>query len=158
MAGRNDHVTGLEETLRAFDELPKALGFAVLKQTAGEALVPALQTARELAPDDPNTSPPNDLKGSLAIGDRRSNGSSRGSRGRDEFGVEVYMGPTKEGYPQAIPQEFGAVQHPPHPYMRPAWQQHVEGIFKFVAKRLGELIERTARRLERRAARLARKG
>jgi hypothetical protein len=68
------------------------------------------------------------------------------------------MGPTKAGYPQAIPQEFGAVQHPPHPYMRPAWQQHHEGVFKFVGQRFGEVIGVFAKRLERRNARLARKG
>lgn len=157
MAGPGDHVTGLEETLKAFDDLPKAVGFRALRQTAAEALVPMLETARQLAPDDPHTAPPNDLKGSMAIGDRRSNGFKSQS-GRDEFGVEVYMGPTKEGYPQAIPQEFGAVQHPPHPYMRPAWEWHAEGLFHFVAKRLGELIGQAAKRLERRAARLARKG
>jgi hypothetical protein len=158
MAGRGDHVTGLEETRKAFDELPKALGFRALRQTAGEALQPMLETAKQLAPDDPNTAPPDDLRGSLEIGDRVNTGIGKNRRGRDEFGVEMYMGPTRRGYPQAIPQEFGAVQHPPHPYMRPAWQQHVEGVFRFVARRLGELVGQAAKRLERRNARLARKG
>lgn len=152
-------VEGLSGTLDALRALPEGTGRGVLRRLAVKALEPMAATARDLAPDDPRTGPPHDLKSSIAIAGTQISGRSfkreRDARGRY---VRVYMGPTKDGYPQAMPQEFGAAQHPPHPFMRPAWDQHHEGALETISQGLGEAIEKTARRVAARAARRKAKG
>jgi hypothetical protein len=83
----------------------------VLRQTAIKALEPMRQTAADLAPDDPHTPAP-DLKSSIAIASKRSShaGVIELARGPPSS-VQMYMGPTKGGYPEAIVQEFGARPH-----------------------------------------------
>lgn len=150
------HVKGLSDCMAAFDDLPKAVQRPVLIRLGKEALEPMAETARKLAPDDPATGPP-DLHTSIIVGTQQKS-STKVFRDPDkEFGATIYMGPTKHGYPQAIPQEFGSVKMAPHPFMRPAFQQHVQGVFDYISANLARLILAAAKRWEKRAARLAAK-
>jgi len=54
--------------------------------------------------------------------------------------------------------EFGTVDTPPHPYMRPAWDSGAEPALEYIKAELGNEIERAAQRLARKAARLAARG
>lgn len=153
-------VDGLKETQAAFHALKPATGLGVMRRVLTRSLAPMLATAQELAPDDPRTPAPRDLKSSLAISTDQRGGGEKVQRARDARGryVRVYMGPTREGYPQAMPQEFGAVQHPAHPFMRPAWEQHAEGALDIIKDELAAEIDKTAARIAKRAARSSKKG
>ena len=152
-------------TTSGFAELEKALGEiakhttrrAVARRALTNAGEPIRALAQDLAPDDPNTRAPQDLKQSIAISSRQKSGRATKYRKESDQEVVVHIGPTKEGYPQAIMQEFGTRHHPAHPYMRPAWD--AEGGDKALARigrELGSEIEKAAARAARAAARKAR--
>lgn len=77
------------------------------------------------------------------------------SKYRKESELEIFVGPG--GMPQAITQEFGAVQHPPQPFMRPAWDSNKRGVLDRITGELKTEIDKAAKRLERKAARQAAK-
>ena len=54
--------------------------------------------------------------------------------------------------PQAVTQEFGTVNHPPHPFMRPAWLANKTRALDTMKKELWEEIQKAAARLARKAA------
>ncbi|HEU4986866.1 MAG TPA: HK97-gp10 family putative phage morphogenesis protein [Rhizobiaceae bacterium] len=147
-------VEGLRELERSLAELPKALAKGAARRTLVKAGTPMKQTARRLAPDDPAT-PDIDLNTSIEISSRQKSGRQRKRTREGKAAVTVYIGPTKEGYPQAIYQEFGTVHHGAQPYMRPAWDAHKMEALETVKVELGEEITRTAARLAKRNARLA---
>lgn len=143
-------VEGLSDLERAMDGLAKSTGRGILRRTALKAMQPMAEIARRLAPDDPATSAPKDLKTSIAVS-TRVDGRLAAARGdRSQNAVTVYMGPTKDGYPQAIMQEFGTVHHAQQAYMRPAWDEDKDALLKRVSETLASEIEKTAKRLARR--------
>ncbi|MDZ4373558.1 MAG: HK97-gp10 family putative phage morphogenesis protein [Phenylobacterium sp.] len=168
-------VDGLSALNARLAELPKATAKSVLRQTARAALTPMAETARRLAPDDPETGAPSDLKSSIEISPRQKSGTQIKRTFEGKSATVMFMGPTGDGYPQAMIQEFGSaphvikprrkpklgfsvpgdsvvvseVQHPGHPaqpYMRPAWEQHKRGALEIVKRELGERIDKAAKR------------
>lgn len=79
-------------------------------------------------------------------------------RGKGSSGtVQVKLGPGQ--LPHAHLVEFGSVHNePPHPYLRPAFDTEVGAVIDTVGDILRVEIAKTAARLEKRAARLAKKG
>lgn len=148
-------VEGLRELERALLELPRTTAKGVMRRVGIKALTPMRDEARALAPDDPATSPPYDLKSSIEIGSKRQKGRSREREGPSE--VVLYMGPTKFGYPQAMIQEAGSFKQPAQPYMRPAFDAKAHEAIDIIAKEGWSEIEKTNRRRAARAARLAAK-
>lgn len=153
-------VEGLRELDAALGELPKATARSVLRRVGIKALEPMAETARQLAPDDPATSG-NDLKASIAVGTKLTPRQAKLNRRAIRSGEaekhfqEVYMGTAD---PAGIQQEFGNVNHGPQAFIRPAFEQHKQGAVDIVAKELGGEIEKAAKRIAARAARLAAKG
>lgn len=141
-------VDGLSTLEAAFDELNKAAAKNVARRVLRKALKPVAETAIKLAPDDPKTGAP-DLHRSIKVSDKLSRRLLRTASSR--FYVDMYMGPTKEGYPQAIIQEFGSIHHPPHPYMRPAWEQHKGQLLDRIKDDLGIEIDKAVDRARRKA-------
>ena len=72
------------------------------------------------------------------------------------------MGPSgvggKEAPPQGIWQEFGTVNQPPQPFMRPAWDGGKDALLDGIADDLWAEISKAAARQAKKAARLAAKG
>lgn len=137
-------VEGLKALNSSLMELKSSTARGVVRRTLLKAMEPMAEEARRNAPDDPATPNP-DLESSIAV-------STKANRARTlRTEVNVYMGPTKEGYPQAIMQEFGTVHHPPQPYMRPAWDGGKDQLLEDVSTGLGEEIAKTAARLAKRA-------
>lgn len=142
-------------SVEGFKELEKELerlgGIAAKKAVARAALRKAMQPvhkmAVQLAPDDPRTGPPYDLKKSIKIGSSVKIGRSYKKMLRTQGAVEIYMGPTKFGYPQAIMQEFGTINHSPKPYMRPAWESHSRGAVEIIKKEMWAGIAKKAKKL-----------
>lgn len=170
---------GFVELDTAFAELPKATGKNVMRRVGRVALEPMAADARRRAPDDPATPPPYDLKSTIIVSEKTSSSVGRNK----EAPFEIYMGPTSDGYPQAMVQEFGAGPHyvvkgsgrkrvrmgleqtdhkmhpghAPHPYMRPAWDHGAGGLLDRLAAAFAEEIERARARLARKAERIAAK-
>lgn len=145
---RVDGLRELDAALGALaDEFGKPAAKGVLRRVATKALTPMAETARALAPDDPETGG-NDLRASIVAG--RPLNKRQAALAKKEQGkalVTVYAGTAD---PAGVQQEFGNVNHPPQSFMRPAFEQDAEKAIDIVAKELGPEIEKTAARLARR--------
>tara|TARA_R110000823_G_scaffold10382_7_gene36351 strand:- start:543 stop:1007 length:465 start_codon:yes stop_codon:yes gene_type:complete len=144
----NVQVSGFVELEK---ELERLGGIAAKKAVARAALRKAMKpmhaAAVSLAPDDPRTGPPYNLKTSIKIGSSVKVGKGYKKQLRTQGAVEIYMGPTKFGYPQAIMQEFGTVNHAPKAYMRPAWENHSRNAVEIIKKEMWQEIAKKAKKL-----------
>lgn len=132
----------------------RATGRRALRE-AGEPIRAEMQLQ---APDDPLTGAPHDLKQSIAMSSRQKSGRATRYRKESPTEVVVHIGPTKEGYPQAVMQEFGTKHHRAQPYIRKAWDsQGGQTALRRILSALREEIWKSVRRQERKAARLLRK-
>jgi HK97 gp10 family phage protein len=153
-------VEGLSELDRVLGELPKSVARNTLRRVGIKALQPVAEAARKLAPDDPETGG-YDLRNSITVGTRLSRRQTRLSRRAvrageaDKHFAEVHAGPGP--LPQAHLQEFGTVNHPPQPFMRPAWDSNKGAVLETVTRDLGGEIDKAAKRVAARKARLAAK-
>lgn len=177
-------LTGLADLDRALQEIRSAATQRnVLQRVANAALMPMRDTARELAPDDPHTGAP-DLRTSIEVSPTRSKIYHPLVGDGGPASVQAFMGPTKQGYPEAMPQEFGSKPHdivpkkagqlmfdedgkriaapivhhpgnPPHPFMRPAFEQHKEAAVGIVRDKLRAEIDKAVARQVRKDARVA---
>lgn len=145
-------VEGLKELKNALQELPKATGTNVLKRVLIGAGEPIAAHAASLAPDDPTTSG-FDLKRSVTVSHRLSR--RQRSKHRKESKVEVYVGAGPLA--QASLQEFGTSNHPPQPFLRPAWDGGRMAALEYIKRQLGAEIKKAASRLAAKAARVAAK-
>jgi HK97 gp10 family phage protein len=145
-------ISGLRQLDAALGQLPKATARSVLTRTGKKALQPMAETARALAPDDPDTGG-NDLKASIIVGTklntRQAKMARKDARENGKAFATVYMGPTVS---HGLHQEYGTVNHGPQAFMRPAFSREAEGAIKIVASELGAEIEKAAKRLAKRAA------
>lgn len=149
-------IEGLKELDKALSEMKTATAKGVVRRTLTKALQPMAQEAASLAPDDPKTGAP-DLHTSIKVSDKLKVGRRPMVNGfgfRDGT-VTVFMGPTRDGYPQAIMQEFGTVKQPAQPYMRPAWDAGHMKLLEGVKDGLGAEITKTAERAARKALKKA---
>lgn len=147
-------IDGFKELDAALQEMKTATARGTVRRAMMKAFQPMADEASRLAPDDPRTPAP-DLHRTIKVGDAMKAGRSMFVKG---FGfndgqVTVWMGPTKEGYPQAIMQEFGTVNQPAQPYMRPAWDAGKDRLLEDLGSGLKVEIDKTAARAARKAAR-----
>ena len=138
-------------TVEGFADLYANLDSLTLKQKQQDlgpllkkALVPMSLVAISLAPDDPLTGPPWDLKSSITVSTRQRSG--RTNRPLGKYGARAYMGPTKFGYPQAIMQEFGTIKMVANPYMRPAWDVGKQGALQIIAAGFADAVFRSLKK------------
>jgi hypothetical protein len=149
-------VDGLRELDAALGELPKATGRNVMRRVALARLEPMAEEARRLAPVEDA-----DLRDSIAVSTRLA-GYARRFNKRSKSEAEAHMGPAgaggKKAPPQGSLQEFGTKNHPPQPFMRPAWDGGKDALLNGIKDDLKGEIEKAVQRLARKAARLATKG
>lgn len=158
MARRTEHVEGLSELEAALSQLPKSTGKAVLRRTLKKAGQPIADNARALAPDDPNTGG-DDLKSSIAVStklSKRQRSAHKKMFRDDKASAEMFVGAGP--LPQAHNQEFGNVNHGPQSFMRPAWDGNKTQALEIIKAEMWGEIEAAAKRLARKAARLAARG
>jgi len=148
-------VEGLRELDAALSELTKqTTRRGVARRALKEAGEPIRERMEQLAPDDRRTDAPFDLKQSIALSSRQKSGRATKYRKESPTEVTVFIGPTKEGYPQAIMQEFGTVHHAAQPYMRPAWDAEGGGrALERIKKTLRAAIDKAVARQRRAIAR-----
>lgn len=152
-------VEGLREVDAALGELGKATGRNVMRRVALARLEPMAEEARRLAPDDPDTGG-NDLKTSIAVSTRLGKRQGKLNR-RSKSEAEAHMGPAGPGGrvpPQGTQQEFGNKNHPPQPFMRPAWDGGQDALLEGIKEDFWAEIEKAAARQAKKAARLAARG
>jgi HK97 gp10 family phage protein len=137
-------IEGLSRCQAAFRDLPDAVGKKVVRNILIERAEPIAETVRSLAPIDQG-----DLRESVAVSTRLTRAQRAIYRKEGPDDVDVFIGPGNN--PQAHMQEFGTQHHPPQPYLRPAWDRHIDKVFERIAEDLWAAIRKAL-------ARHARKG
>lgn len=152
-------VEGLKELDAALGELPKATARNTLRRVLLKAGAPMAAHAKSVAPDDPGTGG-NDLRSSIAVStklSKRQKGQhwkSQKDAGEKNF-AEVFVGAGP--VPHAHMQEFGTSNHGPQAFMRPAFDANRNKAVDIIKSELGAEIDKAAKRLARKAARIAAK-
>lgn len=146
-------IEGLREVKDALHKLPRATAKGVLRKVGRKRLKPVAERARSYAPEDQG-----ELKDSIAVSSRQKSGRQTRRTGEGKSDVNVYVGPTAKGYPQAMMQEMGTKHHPPHSYLRPAWDAEKRGVLEGIREDLWTEINKTVERARKRAAKKAAKG
>lgn len=150
-------VEGLRELEKALSELPKSTGKATLRRVLRARAQPIAEAARAKAPV--HAVDGGELRDSIAVSTRLSRRQSRLHRRMfkdDRAAVEMFVGAGP--LPSAHTQEFGTVNHPPQPFMRPAWDETKDGVLDGIKGDLWAEIRKSAERLARKRAREAAKG
>lgn len=146
---------GFRELESALAQLPKATGKNVLRRVAKGALEPMARQAESYAPVREG-----DLRESITVSERRTRRVNRSGRFDRKTGVEMAMGPASgEGvlnYAALV--EFGTVDTPAQPYMRPAWDSGQNRALEYVKDNLAREILDAARRVAHKGARLLARG
>lgn len=137
---------GFKDLYRAIDHLPEVVLKVELEPLLVRSLEPMAEYARVMAPDDPTTPPPYDLKTSINVGTRQRSGRAKTDRALGRFDARAYMGPTKFGYPQAIMAEFGTINMVATPYMRPAFESEKGTTLRIIREGLAERLTTIAKR------------
>lgn len=168
-------IDGLADLDRALAELPKATARNVLVRSLKAAAQPMKEEAASRAPVMTGG-----LRSSIIITERKPRNYDAGkiaySQTLSNFGTkseavaamraaraanpnsfaEIFMGPVRSEVGRF--QEFGTQHSAPRPFMRPAWDNNKEKAVDIFKAQLSTEIERAARRLAKRLARMAAKG
>lgn len=148
---------GFEGLEAALHKLPgQATQRNVLRRVAKGALEPMAADAAGRAPRDKGK-----LKASITVSERRTRRVPRSERFNRKDGVEMAMGPASGTgvLEYATHVEFGTIDTPPEPYMRPAWDSGQTRALEYVKDNLWTEIDKAAQRVARKGARaLARDG
>jgi HK97 gp10 family phage protein len=141
-------LSGFKELDAALGELPKATGYNVLRRVLVKAGEPLAAGMRDRAPKEQG-----DLAEGITVSTARPKAKKRTKK---TSAVEVVIGPGQ--HPQGSLQEHGTVNHSPHPFVRPAWDEGRAEALDTIGQELGGEIEKAAKRLAKRRARAAKKG
>lgn len=149
MATVTVEILGLKELDRALNELPSATGKAVLRKVLKEAGEPIARAARAGAPTEEGY-----LIESIDVSpklSRRQAGLHKAMYPDDRASAEMFVGTNN---PAGVQQEFGNSRHGAQPFMRPAWDSQKEQALFIIEHLLWTEIEKGAKRVAARAARL----
>jgi len=146
MAGFQSKITGDKALERALKELPKSMAKSVLVSAMRKAAKPVLRDAK--ARVHVRTG---DLKKSLAIGTKLTQGQSRGNaRGKNV--PQIFIGARWPTGAHAHLEEFGTAKTPAHPFLRPAWDANKERVLDSLGKEIWAVLAKKARQLAAKAA------
>lgn len=138
-------VEGLRELEAALSQLPKATAKATLRRTLKAAAEPTRAAAQAKAPRETGR-----LQTSIIVGTKLTRRQRQQAKREGTFFSEIHVGTANQA---AVPQEFGTVNHPAQPFMRPAWDVTQDQALEIIKDQLGNEIEKSAARLARKAAR-----
>ncbi|WP_372804376.1 HK97-gp10 family putative phage morphogenesis protein [Paracoccus seriniphilus] len=152
-------VEGFAELEKALDNLSKSAGKAVLRRALKKAAQPTADLARSMAPVKTGK-----LAKSVIVGTRLDGRQARIHRRMfrdDKAAVEMFVGPSYlrgDGGRHGHLVEFGTSKMAARPFMRPAWDQDKHAMLERLSDELWAELEKSIRRAEKRAAKLAAKG
>lgn len=145
---------GFDEMEEALDDLSKAAGKGALRR--------ALKTSAQPMADLANSLAPVGLTGDYAQSfiystklNKRQAGLHRRMFRDDRASIEGFVGTNDVA---GVQQEFGNVNHPAQPAMRPAWDQDQKPLLERLKGELWTEIDKSMERAKRKAARLAASG
>jgi len=176
-------IEGLRELESALTELSKGAAKGALKRALIKSAEPMRVAAVRNAPEDKEglkrgiqigvkiAKDKSKDPGSRAFAATMAAGGTRGeavqalrnarrAQGVGETFAEAYLGPVranKKNSIKAMAQEFGSVNHPAHPYMRPAFDSEAGNVVSRIKGELTSEIAKSVKRARARAARLASK-
>lgn len=140
--------TGFRELEKKLAKLPEATGRNVLRRVAKGALEPMADVAAQKAPEE---------RGILSFSIVVTEGRTR--RARTSFlrirGIQMAMGPAT-GFGAtyyASHVEFGTIDTPAQPYMRPAWDTGKMKALDYVQDNLWREVEKAVGRVQKKALR-----
>ena len=139
---------GYEQVKEMLQDFPKATERNIIRRALMKAGEPILNDAKAHAPVLSGK-----LQASFAEGTKLSRWQRKLHRKVNE--VEIFVG--AGALVQAITQEFGTINHPPHPFMRPAWDANSGRALTIFRNELTVEIDKAAARAARKAARIAAK-
>jgi len=140
-------MTGFKELENALLELPKAVAKNVLRRALMKAGRPVVEGAQANAPVRTGQ-----LQKDIDI---RARLVRRQRRGRAKAGdVEMFIGPAFPGAAHGHLLEFGTSKMAARPFLRPAWDAAKDGVLKAIGSELWTAIDKAAKRLARKAAKL----
>lgn len=151
----NVDLSGFRELERALaEDLPRATAKNALRRTAHNSMKRIEDRAKQLAPADDGK-----LRDSITTKNAKAKRQAGSVRFERSSGVEVLTGPTgrQEGGYGAF-QEFGTVNMPANPYMRPSVDAEGQNVIDDVRDELTVQIDKAKARIARKAARAAKKG
>lgn len=138
-------VEGFRELEASLSELPKATGKAVLRRVLKAAGEPIQSAAQANAPVLTGQ-----LEISIVTGTKLTRRQARMAKLANKSTVEMHVGTKNQA---AVPQEFGTVNAPAQPFLRPAWDANKEGTLDTIKSNLGAEIEKAAARLAKKRLR-----
>lgn len=115
-----------------------------------DALQPMADRANQLAPNDPET--PGGLSQSYHVGTQLTPRQKRLAKKEPKDFATVYMGTTD---PAGVPQEFGTVNHPAQPHIRPAFAQEARATIDRLAQTLRARLDKAIARARRKTLKKA---
>lgn len=143
---------GLEQTVTNLGDLSRATGRNVLRRVLLPAGEPVAHDAAQMAPYRTGR-----LAFSVVVSTQLTRRQRRGAKQNE---VEVYIGPAggNGALNYASFGEFGTIDTPAQPFMRPAWESNRGIVLGLIHSGLKAEVERAADRAARKVARLAAAG
>lgn len=144
---------GFREMDAALGEFSKATARNILIRAGLKALEPVAAAAKTKVHRRTG-----DLKDSIDVSAKLGKRQKR--LNREPSTVEVYAGPTApDGSippPQGVWEEFGTEDHPPHAFLRPAWDGAQNDVLGTVKEELAAELDKATARAQRKALRAKR--
>lgn len=137
------NVVGLRETVEAMQDLRKSTNERAMREALRAGGEITAQAARAIAPVDTGG-----LREGINVSAQLSSRQRKMHTKRAE--VEMFVGPA--GGPKAIVQEFGSVDQPPQPYMRPAWDATHREVLARIADEVMVRVQKATDRARKKAA------
>lgn len=140
---------GLEQTVANLDDLPKATRRNTLKRVLTRAGEPVAHDAAQTAPHRTGR-----LAFSIVVSDKLTRRQRRVTP--KEYEAEIYIGPAggNGALNYASFDEFGTIDTPAQPFMRPAWESNRGIVLGLIHSGLQAEVQRAADRAARKVARL----
>lgn len=144
-------IEGLSDLDKALGTLPKAVAKSTLRRVLKDAAEPMARVARQKAPVNEHH-----LYDSIDVSTKLNRPQSRLHKKEDSKSFqEMFVGTNN---PAGVQQEFGNVFHPAQPFMRPAWDAEKQPTLERITNSLWAEIEKSAKRVSKKAQRQNNKG
>jgi HK97 gp10 family phage protein len=138
-------VEGLRELAQALEDLPKATARNTIKRALKKAAQPVEDAMESRAPVDTGYT-----SKSIGTSFTLNPAQKRDARKETKAFAEIHVG-SRRGSAAGL-QEYGTINQPAHPYLRPGWEATKDGALKTIASELATEIEKTAARRARKLA------
>ncbi|MCJ8139567.1 HK97-gp10 family putative phage morphogenesis protein [Falsirhodobacter halotolerans] len=146
--------SGFRELDAALKQFKKSTAKGVMRRALKAAAQPMADLGSSLAPrGDTETLAPSVTAGAKLS--KRQKAMHRKMFRSDKASVEMFVGAGPLS--SAHNQEFGNINHGAQPFMRPAWDREAKPTLARLGDEMGKEIDKTAKRVPARAAKLQRK-